>query len=150
MSAHDREERKRLYRTERWRQMSKAFIKANPTCIDCGKRSKVTDHSVGHSIAGWRERFFVGPFEPRRWTCHARKTTRTEQGHKPDGSFAAAGALVAGAGGRGGRLAAYGKGSPTSHKGIANILGQAKVGSAEAFAQKIREKWQQESSSTKE
>jgi hypothetical protein len=139
----ERQERARLYAGARWKSVRREVLRQQPLCFVCQHKATVVDHVAGHGH-GWRERFFAGPFRSMCWPCHSRKTSTTEQ------TQGGTGFKRAGTPGVGGRVSSKAEGSLSTHKGIANILGQAKVGSAEAFAQKLREKWQQESSSTKE
>ena len=142
MSHPDREARKRLYRTERWRQVSLAHLKANPACCDCGGKARVTDHALGHGH-GWRDRFFIGPFDSRCWPCHSRKTARFEQGHKADGSFARAG--QGGGQGQGGDVSKTSDGSPSTHMGTKDFLGRSgrsvPADSTTAMAARMRAAW---------
>jgi 5-methylcytosine-specific restriction endonuclease McrA len=84
---HDRERRRErfarnrqdLYGSPKWVAASREFLKANPTCCDCGKSSACTDHSEahrGHSGAFWNP----ANFRARCWSCHSRKTVKHDGG----------------------------------------------------------------------
>lgn len=70
-------ERKRLYTSQRWRELRSRELRRNPKCFFCGAPSEVLEHIVGHGedamevaqvlrLPGvspdWRERFWRGPF----------------------------------------------------------------------------------------
>lgn len=70
---------KRLY-DARWRRESRAFLAANPFCVDCEAEgrttlAKETDHEIPHR--GDPEIFWDRTnWRPRCKTCHSRKTAR--------------------------------------------------------------------------
>jgi hypothetical protein len=68
-------ERKRLYRGKHWRRVRAEQLAQQPYCAECLRRGRrtpasVVDHVEGHLDAGWRERFFRGPFESLCVPCH--------------------------------------------------------------------------------
>ena len=68
-------ERKKLYQGKRWRRVRAEQLAQHPHCAEClrqGRRTRATvvDHALGHLDAGWRERFYSGPFESLCLPCH--------------------------------------------------------------------------------
>lgn len=60
-------ERKRLYRSPRWKHFRAAYLMQDPWCVMCrisGElvKAKVLDHKEGHGI-DWQSRFWTGPFQ---------------------------------------------------------------------------------------
>jgi 5-methylcytosine-specific restriction protein A len=70
---------------DRWRRVRAAFIRDNPTCIDCGAASTDADHAPlsrrALLAAGVTDPDQPQFLEPRCRACHSRKTAAT------DGSF---------------------------------------------------------------
>lgn len=64
-----------LYQSKAWREKSKAFLIKYPTCVQCGKQSKIADHIVPHR--GNLNLFYDdGNLQPLCWSCHSRKTLK--------------------------------------------------------------------------
>ena len=127
--------RRQLYMTARWRGISKAYLKANPYCHQCGKPARVTDHVHGHGV-GWEGRFWTGPFAALCWSCHSRKTSQTEQVRGRGGFVRSGGA---------GQLLT--QGVSATHRSTMNTLGTLDpqcLTSAKSMAAKMRAKWNAE------
>lgn len=67
-----------------WRRTARTFLRAHPTCIDCGDPATVPDHSpltrrelVAHGITNPDAPAFL---RPRCKPCHDRKTVREDGG----------------------------------------------------------------------
>lgn len=68
----------RLYYTERWRELRRRHLLANPYCAVCGQKGNVVDHIVPHKDN--EAVFFEGPFQTLCPSCHGRKTAREDGG----------------------------------------------------------------------
>ena len=76
-------QRQQMYRSRRWKNESRAFLKANPFCAGltqrgaCGKRASITDHIDGHQRPDWLTRFWdCTTWQPMCRACHAAKSAR--------------------------------------------------------------------------
>jgi 5-methylcytosine-specific restriction endonuclease McrA len=76
-------ERQKLYRSRRWKQERRAFLKANPFCQQetprgqCARRATIVDHVDGHQRPDWMARFWDRrTWQPMCRTCHAAKSAR--------------------------------------------------------------------------
>jgi len=80
-----RAQRRKIYTGYKWKVASRAFLKANPDCVDCGKPARCTDHVRGHT-GDWLAKFWDSKYWAARcWSCHSRKTALTETGRGPGG-----------------------------------------------------------------
>ena len=62
-----------LYRSVRWREASKDFLKANDTCCKCGKKATIVDHIIPHrgdELLFWDS----NNWQPLCAKCHQLKT----------------------------------------------------------------------------
>ncbi|ANZ35542.1 hypothetical protein BBK82_05060 [Lentzea guizhouensis] len=59
----------------RWRKKSEAYLRANPTCVACGRPSQHTDH-----IDGDRTNWEPDNLQPLCLSCHSRKTATHDGG----------------------------------------------------------------------
>lgn len=72
--------RQKQYGTQRWREFSKRYLAAHPTCARCGGPSQHTDHVDGQGLDGplaWDE----SGLQALCASCHSHKTAIA------DGSF---------------------------------------------------------------
>ena len=75
-----RAQRRKIYTGYKWKVASRAFLKANPQCVDCGNPARCTDHMRGHT-GDWLAKFWDSKYWAARcWSCHSRKTALTETG----------------------------------------------------------------------
>lgn len=62
-----------LYRTTKWKNISKEFLKVNNTCCRCGDRATVVDHIIPHR--GNEDLFWdMNNYQPLCSKCHQLKT----------------------------------------------------------------------------
>lgn len=72
--------RQKLYGSRRWREFSRRYLAANPTCARCGAPSQHTDHVAGGGPDG-PGGYDPAACQPLCHPCHSHKTAIA------DGSF---------------------------------------------------------------
>ena len=78
-------ERKKLYRSHRWRKLREIHLEEQPLCVGCYRQGRIVaaeivDHKLGHG-PGWQERFFdPETLQSLCWSCHSKKTQRERRG----------------------------------------------------------------------
>jgi 5-methylcytosine-specific restriction protein A len=60
-----------------WTKRREAFLRANPTCIKCGRKSTVCDHIIPKNDGGADDE---SNWQPLCRECHSRKTVQRDGG----------------------------------------------------------------------
>ena len=64
-----------LYKSARWRNARKEFLKSHPYCYICGESAKIVDHIRPHR--GNIDLFYDEEnFQSMCWSCHSKKTLK--------------------------------------------------------------------------
>ena len=78
-----------LYRTARWKKVSKQFLRDNPDCVMCGRPATEVHHDYEGKVSYENEEMFFDEahFVPLCTSCHHKITNQQTQQRKYDSSM---------------------------------------------------------------